>query len=59
MVGAGGYADNSVGGAAATGDGDVLVRFLPRSEKSVDNRKTSPMTYTEKYITNKDYYKSA
>ena len=30
IPGAGGYADNAVGGAAATGDGDVLMRFLPR-----------------------------
>ncbi|XP_020500743.2 N(4)-(beta-N-acetylglucosaminyl)-L-asparaginase [Labrus bergylta] len=29
IVGAGGYADSSVGGAAATGDGDVMMRFLP------------------------------
>lgn len=29
VVGAGAYADSSVGGAAATGDGDVMMRFLP------------------------------
>ncbi|KAM7000507.1 N(4)-(beta-N-acetylglucosaminyl)-L-asparaginase [Tautogolabrus adspersus] len=29
IVGAGGYADSSAGGAAATGDGDVMMRFLP------------------------------
>lgn len=29
LVGAGAYADSSVGGAAATGDGDVMMRFLP------------------------------
>uniref|UniRef100_UPI0037E8BC95 N(4)-(beta-N-acetylglucosaminyl)-L-asparaginase n=1 Tax=Semicossyphus pulcher TaxID=241346 RepID=UPI0037E8BC95 len=29
IVGSGGYADSSVGGAAATGDGDVMMRFLP------------------------------
>lgn len=29
LVGAGSYADSSVGGAAATGDGDVMMRFLP------------------------------
>uniref|UniRef100_A0AAV2MIB8 N(4)-(Beta-N-acetylglucosaminyl)-L-asparaginase n=1 Tax=Knipowitschia caucasica TaxID=637954 RepID=A0AAV2MIB8_KNICA len=29
IVGAGAYADSSVGGAAATGDGDVMMRFLP------------------------------
>lgn len=29
IPGAGGYADNEVGGAAATGDGDIMMRFLP------------------------------
>jgi isoaspartyl peptidase/L-asparaginase-like protein (Ntn-hydrolase superfamily) len=29
IVGAGGYADNEVGAAVATGDGDILMRFLP------------------------------
>ena len=29
MVGAGSYADNVAGGCAATGDGDVMMRFLP------------------------------
>ncbi|XP_077466431.1 N(4)-(beta-N-acetylglucosaminyl)-L-asparaginase [Stigmatopora argus] len=29
IVGAGAYADSSVGAAAATGDGDVMMRFLP------------------------------
>lgn len=29
IVGAGAYADSSVGGATATGDGDVMMRFLP------------------------------
>ena len=29
IVGAGAYADNEVGGAAATGDGDLMMRFLP------------------------------
>lgn len=30
IVGAGAYADSSAGGAAATGDGDLMMRFLPR-----------------------------
>lgn len=30
IPGSGAYADNAVGGAAATGDGDVMLRFLPR-----------------------------
>lgn len=29
LVGAGAYVDNDVGGAAATGDGDVMMRFVP------------------------------
>jgi isoaspartyl peptidase/L-asparaginase-like protein (Ntn-hydrolase superfamily) len=29
LVGAGAYCDGRVGGAAATGDGDVLLRFCP------------------------------
>lgn len=30
LVGAGGYADGTVGAAACTGDGDIMMRFLPR-----------------------------
>lgn len=29
IPGSGAYADNTVGAAAATGDGDILMRFLP------------------------------
>ena len=29
IPGSGAYADSEVGGAAATGDGDVMMRFLP------------------------------
>ncbi|GAA6222049.1 N(4)-(beta-N-acetylglucosaminyl)-L-asparaginase isoform X1 [Lates japonicus] len=29
IVGAGAYADSSAGGASATGDGDIMMRFLP------------------------------
>lgn len=29
IVGAGAYADSSAGGASATGDGDLMMRFLP------------------------------
>ncbi|OXA52414.1 N(4)-(Beta-N-acetylglucosaminyl)-L-asparaginase isoform X2 [Folsomia candida] len=29
IVGAGSYVDKDIGGAAATGDGDIMVRFLP------------------------------
>ncbi len=29
IPGSGAYVDSSVGGAAATGDGDVMLRFLP------------------------------
>ena len=30
LPGAGCYVDNDVGAAAATGNGDVMMRFLPR-----------------------------
>ena len=30
IAGAGAYVDNDVGAAAATGDGDIMMRYLPR-----------------------------
>ncbi|XP_006820274.2 N(4)-(Beta-N-acetylglucosaminyl)-L-asparaginase-like [Saccoglossus kowalevskii] len=36
IIGSGAYADNEVGGAAATGDGDIMMRFLP-SYQAVEN----------------------
>lgn len=36
ITGAGGYCDNDVGGAVATGNGDVMMRFLP-SYQAVEN----------------------
>jgi len=30
IPGAGAYVDKDVGGAAGTGDGDVMLKFLPR-----------------------------
>jgi N4-(beta-N-acetylglucosaminyl)-L-asparaginase len=36
ITGAGSYVDQEVGGAAATGDGDILMRFLP-SYATVEN----------------------
>ncbi|CAH1778028.1 unnamed protein product, partial [Owenia fusiformis] len=36
IAGAGAYVDNDVGGAAGTGDGDVMMRFLP-SHQTVEN----------------------
>lgn len=30
IPGAGAYADSNYGAAAATGDGDIMMRFLPR-----------------------------
>ena len=30
IPGAGAYVDKNVGGAAGTGDGDVMLKFLPR-----------------------------
>lgn len=32
ISGAGSYADSEIGGAAATGDGDIMMRFLPTYE---------------------------
>ena len=34
VPGAGAYADDTAGAAAATGDGDILMRFLPRCDFS-------------------------
>ncbi|XP_077992852.1 N(4)-(Beta-N-acetylglucosaminyl)-L-asparaginase-like [Glandiceps talaboti] len=36
IVGSGSYADNDVGGAAATGNGDIMMRFMP-SYQTVEN----------------------
>ena len=38
VVGSGGYVDQDVGAAAATGDGDVMMRFLP-SYQAVESMK--------------------
>jgi len=35
IAGAGNYVDKDVGGAACTGDGDVMLRFLPRYKRSI------------------------
>lgn len=32
VAGAGAYVDKEIGGAAGTGDGDVMMRFLPTYE---------------------------
>lgn len=32
IPGAGAYVDSKIGGAAATGDGDIMMRFLPSSQ---------------------------
>ncbi|XP_006820273.1 N(4)-(Beta-N-acetylglucosaminyl)-L-asparaginase-like [Saccoglossus kowalevskii] len=45
IVGAGSYADNDIGGAAATGNGDIMMRFLP-SYQAVENMRHG-MTPTE------------
>ncbi|XP_028657971.1 N(4)-(beta-N-acetylglucosaminyl)-L-asparaginase [Erpetoichthys calabaricus] len=39
IPGAGAYADSTVGGAAATGDGDIMMRFLP-SYQAVEYMRT-------------------
>jgi len=42
IMGAGSYADSEVGGCGATGDGDVMMRFLPcyQAIESMRNGKT-------------------
>jgi N4-(beta-N-acetylglucosaminyl)-L-asparaginase len=45
ITGAGAYCDNDVGGAVATGNGDVMMRFLP-SYQAVENMRNG-MTPTE------------
>jgi len=45
IVGAGAYCDNDVGAAAATGNGDVMIRFLP-SYQAVENMRAG-MSPTE------------
>ncbi|XP_042900663.1 N(4)-(Beta-N-acetylglucosaminyl)-L-asparaginase isoform X2 [Parasteatoda tepidariorum] len=51
IAGSGAYVDEDVGGAAATGDGDVMMRFLP-SFHSVENmrRGMNPMDATRESI---------
>ncbi|XP_071787684.1 N(4)-(Beta-N-acetylglucosaminyl)-L-asparaginase-like [Asterias amurensis] len=51
ITGSGCYVDNDVGGAAATGDGDVMMRFLP-SLRAVDNmnRGMSPSSACEQAL---------
>ncbi|MBN3300045.1 ASPG asparaginase, partial [Amia calva] len=52
VAGAGAYADSTAGGAAATGDGDVMMRFLP-SYHAVELMRagTDPTTACKKAIT--------
>lgn len=45
IMGAGAYCDNDVGGAAATGDGDVMMRFLP-SLRAVENMRAGMDPFT-------------
>lgn len=57
IAGAGAYVDNEVGGAAATGDGDIMMRFLPsfqavefmRQGKSPTEAATLALTRIAKY----------
>ncbi|XP_030048523.1 N(4)-(beta-N-acetylglucosaminyl)-L-asparaginase isoform X1 [Microcaecilia unicolor] len=51
IAGAGAYADSTYGGAAATGDGDVMMRFLP-SYQAVEYMRmgTDPTTACQKVI---------
>ena len=38
VPGAGAYVDNEVGAAAGTGDGDILIRFLPRYSEALNSK---------------------
>uniref|UniRef100_A0A8C5X2K1 Aspartylglucosaminidase n=1 Tax=Malurus cyaneus samueli TaxID=2593467 RepID=A0A8C5X2K1_9PASS len=51
IAGAGSYADSTAGGAAATGDGDVMMRFLP-SYQAVEYMRmgTDPTVACQKVI---------
>ncbi|XP_014800970.1 PREDICTED: N(4)-(beta-N-acetylglucosaminyl)-L-asparaginase [Calidris pugnax] len=51
LAGAGSYADSTAGGAAATGDGDIMMRFLP-SYQAVEYMRmgTDPTVACQKVI---------
>jgi len=51
IPGSGAYVDQDVGGAAATGDGDIIMRFLP-SYQAVENMRQgmSPKTAANEAI---------
>ncbi|XP_066488150.1 N(4)-(beta-N-acetylglucosaminyl)-L-asparaginase [Tiliqua scincoides] len=57
IAGAGAYADSTAGGAAATGDGDVMMRFLP-SYQAVEYMRTGmdPTVACQKVITRMQKY---
>merc|ERR1712008_401216 len=42
IPGAGAYVDNTAGGAASTGDGDVMLRFLPSYQAVESMRQGHP-----------------
>lgn len=44
IIGSGAYADSDFGGAAATGDGDVMMRFLPSFLAVEELRRGSSVT---------------
>ncbi len=53
IVGAGSYADSEVGGCGATGDGDVMMRFLPcyhAVESMRSNRNLTPQQAAEEAL---------
>ncbi|TRY89033.1 hypothetical protein DNTS_022157 [Danionella cerebrum] len=49
VAGAGAYADSTAGGAAATGDGDIMMRFLPRNGAQPTVACTSAISRIKKY----------
>ena len=46
VVGAGAYADSVSGAAAATGDGDIMMRFLPRCFYRFHNKNKMPFLFS-------------
>jgi isoaspartyl peptidase/L-asparaginase-like protein (Ntn-hydrolase superfamily) len=53
IAGAGCYVDKEVGGAAATGDGDLMMRFLPAYQTVEFVRQGLPVTKAALYALNR------
>jgi N4-(beta-N-acetylglucosaminyl)-L-asparaginase len=60
IIGSGAYVENDVGGAAATGDGDVMMRFVPsyHAVEQMRNGKTPSEAATSAILRISKYYPS-